>query len=167
MRFFRKQQDSLHSTNWFCVLVLVVCVPLLRLPIPMLHQHSMFSDGAELADHLKQHHSTELAGAASDAADDEALISDWHWHLVVPCQDNHEDDSDEHGPQNGESYFFSGCNVDLSSNGRLSEVAALEWSNGCTAGRPSLPAAGSSSRWSMPSSTPTVRVCALLCVMRC
>ena len=65
------------------VLSVLVCVSLLQLPIPVMHQHTDFGSFDSLSHHVERHHD------GSCEVDDE-----FHWHFVLPSELGHDDESD-------------------------------------------------------------------------
>ena len=103
-----------------CVLAVAMCVLLLQLPVPVLHQHDDFASSEALLGHLDRHH--PVAAPDLCCSDDLCRIDDLnhkdpHWHLVLPSQLGHESQPEDKIPSPFDVFAFasSGTHVAVGS----------------------------------------------------
>ena len=139
------------------VLALTVCVSLLQTPIPMVHHHGCLGSESTLDEHLAQHHEHDVE------RDEEC-----HWHFLLPSDLK----GDGERPKDSSpdevatvSLAFSGIGIGTSDSPNFFFPTRL--SPACITA-----ACGRQSRidridFTTGNLRPSVRACALLCVIRC
>ncbi len=138
---------------------LTACLSLLQTPLPMLHQHAGIESQCGLSIHLNLHHLGQPQPA-----------DQYHWHFVLPREYASHDSPDQAPPvETGHC-----CAAGLGDSGSIATVSGFDGSRrslspvwdqpivaqqlACLPGNASRP---------LSSLTPAVRLCALLCVIRC
>lgn len=158
---------------WFFVrsagtwsLALLTCAALLQLPVPILHRHADYDFADSLAGHLDTCHAETRFLRDSTQGVDEL-----HWHFVLPRELGREHDSEENAPAAQASGL---CLVGSSSMGvSVGSSAAHPFDqpphDASAATLSTKVAAHLSFQKTQPcvGFRPAVRVCALLCVLRC
>ena len=128
--------------------------------LPVLHQHSDFELDGELVFHLDRYH-----GGVSEQADQV------HWHFMLPRQRGDQGDQPEQSPPLDAGLCY------LAAPGAVVSSAALEsfeleqqvrdWNSAVSCERRPASHCRVDHRQLQPSLRPPVRLCALLCVIRC
>lgn len=151
-RHFLPTADALLRL-WMSV---VVSVSILQTPIPIAHAHSEFESHQQLASHLGRHH-----------CQDAVPCDDIHWHLTLPGESHDDHESGQERASTPVALLavsattaaaaMSDFEIDRLREPMLGRFTTLFGSPRCSQVSSSPPCPPSSS----------MRVCALLCAMRC
>ncbi|MFK8110934.1 MAG: hypothetical protein AB8B91_01960 [Rubripirellula sp.] len=138
-------------------LSLMVCIWLLQIPVPVMHQHEHFASDLRLSEHVNRHHSAQSG-----------CCLEWHWHFVPPSEMGHDQETSDDIPKSVATFAsVSGQVTSGSTESALdryvrqaSELSGLD-------DFASIPSSIFQERRRPPNGLrPTVRACALLCVMQ-
>ncbi|TWU29330.1 hypothetical protein Pla144_01060 [Bythopirellula polymerisocia] len=139
---------------------LVTCISLLQLPLPMLHSHDGFESLATLAEHVGSRHNSSMP-----------VEDELHWHFLSPRELSQEEGSNDGSNPPETSIVCLAASGSMLVGGEKLPVNLLSHTllTYCDlAARIRSPAFGTLGQ-SQPFSSlrPSVRACALLCVVRC